>query len=116
RFMQALLLRRSASAVNSLRGSRPARWAMAAWALVVASACGASHAAATRDAGPLGAAGSDAGQTSDAAPRPQAIYVVPDTLDALAESTFFDHPWPSDLRRDSSGVIRLAGYPNPRAA
>jgi hypothetical protein len=28
-------------------------------------------------------------------------------------SSFFDHPWPSDFRRDDKGMIRTKGWPNP---
>jgi hypothetical protein len=30
------------------------------------------------------------------------------------DDKWFDHPWPSDLRRDGLGPIRLDGWPNPR--
>lgn len=73
--------------------------------------------------GPTGGAGSkadrDAGSDTGPAPdagSPKAIYVVPDAPDALAQGAFFDHPWPSDVRRDARGAIRLNGYPNPRSA
>jgi len=41
-----------------------------------------------------------------------AIYTVPASLDALSGATFFDHPWPSDLRLEG-GSPRLTGYYNP---
>lgn len=31
----------------------------------------------------------------------------------LSNESFFDHPWPSDLRRSSTGGVVLDGYPNP---
>src|SRR5690606_11405971 len=31
----------------------------------------------------------------------------------LSNERFFDHPWPSDLRRSSTGAVVLDGYPNP---
>ena len=40
-------------------------------------------------------------------------FVVPASLDELSETTFFDHPYPSDLRREADGTARLAGWPNP---
>ncbi len=43
-----------------------------------------------------------------------AIYTVPESLDALSEETFFDHPWPSDLRLEG-GSPRFTGYYNPLA-
>jgi hypothetical protein len=42
------------------------------------------------------------------------IYVAPASLEALSEETFFDHPWPSDLRYEADGTVRFEGYPNPR--
>lgn len=47
----------------------------------------------------------------------QSIFVVPaagstGTLDGLA---FFDHPFPSDLRRDASGAAVFTGFPNPHS-
>jgi len=42
-----------------------------------------------------------------------AVYELPASLDALSEETFFDHPWPSDLRLEN-GSPRFQGYPNPR--
>lgn len=42
-----------------------------------------------------------------------ALYVVPGDLASLAGATFFDHPWPSDVRLED-GSPRLAGYYNPR--
>lgn len=44
----------------------------------------------------------------------EAIYVVPDSLDQLSGETFFDHPFPSDLRVEGGGV-RMAGWPNPKS-
>ena len=52
------------------------------------------------------------GEAEDAAPG-YSIYAVPETLDALADETFFDHPWPSEFRVED-GSVRFAGYPNPR--
>ncbi len=51
---------------------------------------------------------------SGAATRPtQAMFVVPNALDELAETRWLDHPWPSDLRRDSDGTVHFAGLYNP---
>ena len=41
------------------------------------------------------------------------MFVVPASLDGLAGETFFDQPFPSDLRRDD-GKVRFRGFPNPR--
>ncbi len=55
------------------------------------------------------------GNSDDEEPAgPHAIYVVPSSWDKLAGGTFFNHPWPSDLRREDDDTIRFAGYPNPR--
>lgn len=48
-----------------------------------------------------------------AGPPASSIFVVPASLDALAGPTFFDHPFPSDVRRASDGSARFDGYPNP---
>ncbi|NUP14115.1 MAG: hypothetical protein HOW73_49410 [Polyangiaceae bacterium] len=48
-----------------------------------------------------------------ALPQVEGIYVVPSSLDELADETFFDHPFPSDLRM-SDGAVRMAGWPNPK--
>ena len=42
-----------------------------------------------------------------------AIYAVPASLTELSQETFFDHPWPSDLRMEN-GTPRLDGFYNPR--
>ncbi|MFI5298560.1 MAG: hypothetical protein ACHREM_10720 [Polyangiales bacterium] len=64
-------------------------------------------------------AGSDVSSdsTTDAAVGAFAVFSVPSSLDALSTedgSHFFDHPWPSDFRRDADGTVHLAGIPNPR--
>ncbi len=47
-------------------------------------------------------------------PEAASIWVAPSSPSALAETTtFFDHPWPSDLRLED-GKVPLEGYPNPR--
>ncbi len=59
--------------------------------------------------------GSSSDQPSGGGPaRAQSIFVVPDSLDALSGDTFFDQPWPSDLRYDASGAVDFVGFPNPR--
>lgn len=45
---------------------------------------------------------------------PSGIYVLPQSFESLTGDTYFDHPWPSDLRKEDDGTIRFAGYPNPR--
>lgn len=44
----------------------------------------------------------------------QALWVAPVTLAQLSDVHFYDHPWPSDLRRDPGGAIHVAGFYNPR--
>jgi hypothetical protein len=43
----------------------------------------------------------------------QAVWVVPDSLDDLSGTSFYDHPWPSDLRRNADGTIHCNGFYNP---
>ena len=40
-------------------------------------------------------------------------FVIPASIEELAETTFFDQPFPSDLRRETDGTVRLKGWPNP---
>jgi predicted esterase len=44
----------------------------------------------------------------------ESLFTVPASLDGLAGSTFFDQPFPCDLRRDD-GKVRFRGFPNPKA-
>jgi hypothetical protein len=41
---------------------------------------------------------------------------LPVSEGALAEETFFDHPWPSDLRRGGDGTVNFEGWPTPSSA
>lgn len=59
-----------------------------------------------------GACGSDPDPTPPGPPA-ASIFVVPTSLDELAGPTFFDHPFPSDVRVDADGTARYAGWPNP---
>jgi hypothetical protein len=43
-----------------------------------------------------------------------AVYTVPASLAQLAQETFFDQPWPSDLRLEN-GSPRFEGYYNPNS-
>lgn len=45
----------------------------------------------------------------------EAIFATPAALDELKDDKFFDHPFPSDLRRDADGTARFAGFPNPKS-
>lgn len=44
-----------------------------------------------------------------------ALFVVPESLDALSGDDFFLHPFPSDWRRNDDGSVRFVGWPNPSA-
>lgn len=56
----------------------------------------------------------DAGVTADAGP-PTAVFTTPAKVSDLDGDHWFDHPWPSDFRREGQAV-RLDGWPNPRAS
>lgn len=67
------------------------------------------------DAGPPGNEGGPDAPVEAALPSgPTGIYVVAEDPSELAGETFFDHPWPSDLRLNSDGTVSTVGYPNPR--
>ncbi|MEA2750311.1 MAG: hypothetical protein QOI41_4454 [Myxococcales bacterium] len=64
--------------------------------------------------GATGACGASSGSSSSGgSSAARSIFVVPASLDELADKTFFDHPFPSDLRKDASGAIVFKGFPNP---
>lgn len=44
----------------------------------------------------------------------EALFTVPDSLDQLAGETFFDLPFPSDLRMEN-GKVRFKGWPTTRS-
>ncbi|MEO7109125.1 MAG: hypothetical protein ABI183_01695, partial [Polyangiaceae bacterium] len=44
---------------------------------------------------------------------PQSIFNVPASLDDLKDVTYYDVPWPNDLRRDPDGSIHIAGMYDP---
>lgn len=44
---------------------------------------------------------------------PQSIFNVPTTLDDLKDVTYYDVPWPNDIRRDADGSIHIAGMYDP---
>src|SRR5579884_2628816 len=61
-----------------------------------------------------GACSSGSGTSSPQGTRgTQALWVAPTSLDALADTHFYDHPWPSDVRLDADGTIHVAGFYNP---
>src|SRR5258708_2612902 len=43
------------------------------------------------------------------------VWVAPASLDDLSEEHFYDHPWPSDVRREVDGTVRFKGFYNPLA-
>ena len=43
----------------------------------------------------------------------QSLWIAPTTLAQLTDTHFYDHPWPSDLRRDPDGSIHVVGFYNP---
>jgi hypothetical protein len=47
------------------------------------------------------------------APPTQALWIAPASLDDLKDDHWYDHPWPSDLRRDGDGTVRFTGFYNP---
>jgi len=55
---------------------------------------------------------SDAG--ADATTGAQALWIAPTSLSQLADTHFYDHPWPSDLRRAADGTVVFTGFYNPR--
>jgi predicted esterase len=65
--------------------------------------------------GPAADAAADAPAEASDAGTVESVFVVPASLADLAGTAWFDHPWPSDMRRDADGSIHLAGYYNPRS-
>src|SRR6185503_8908813 len=63
----------------------------------------------------LAACGNSAGDGTNHGPSGpvSSIFVVPDELAELSGESFFDQPWPSDLRRETDGSVRFSGFPNP---
>ena len=41
------------------------------------------------------------------------IFVAPTSLDQLAGEAYYDHPFPSDVRRNPDGKVRFEGFYNP---
>lgn len=60
----------------------------------------------------VGVTNADGGPAADGGIA-QSIFVVPTSLAELADTHYYDHPWPSDLRRDPSGAVVFAGLYNP---
>jgi hypothetical protein len=53
------------------------------------------------------------GNGGDASTGTQSVWIVPASLGDLSDLAFYDHPWPSDLRRNSDGTIHCNGFYNP---
>ena len=87
----------SGSGSRSRSRSTCARCLAAAAAVIATGACGSS------------ASSSSSGEATAT----RSLFVVTASLDELADKTFFDHPFPSDLRKDASGAIVWKGFPNP---
>jgi len=62
------------------------------------------------EGGEAGAAG------APAEPAVECVLAVPAALSELAGPSFFDHPWPSDFRRDAAGALAVEGFPNPQSS
>ena len=52
--------------------------------------------------------------SADGAMGVESLWVAPASLSDLADAHFYDHPWPSDLRRAADGSVVFTGFPNPR--
>ena len=95
---------------TSVRRPRASRLlAPALTALTVAAlACGSSS-----SGGKHSSADADGGDGGDGGGPTQSLFVVPASLAALAGVDFYDHPWPSDFRRDADGSVHFGGFYNP---
>jgi hypothetical protein len=78
-------------------------------ACVLALAC--SFGCSGRDDGDAQAPGA-LEETAPDTTAPRSLYAI-DALDALP--SFYDHPWPSDLRRAADGTLLVDGFVNPRS-
>jgi hypothetical protein len=78
--------------------ARPYWLALGALVLVAGGACSSGSNATSATSTPTGT---------------QALWVAPTSLSQLSDTHFYDHPWPSDLRRDPDGTIHVAGFYNP---
>jgi hypothetical protein len=63
-----------------------------------------------------GACGSSAAPEATPTSAVTSMFALPASLDALDGAHFYDHPWPSDLRREPGGAIHYAGFYNPHDA
>jgi hypothetical protein len=60
-----------------------------------------------------GGCGASGGSASGGGGAVQALWVAPASLSELSDTHFYDHPWPSDARRDAGGNVVAAGFYNP---
>ena len=58
-------------------------------------------------------AGSGACTSAQGGGPSQSVFVVPASLGDLEGAHFYDHPWPSDLRRNTDGSIHIGGLYDP---
>jgi hypothetical protein len=79
--------------------ARSALLALGMLAIVAGGACSSSSGTSTTPAATTGT---------------QALWIAPASLAQLSDVHFYDHPWPSDLRRDPDGTIHVVGFYNPR--
>lgn len=63
--------------------------------------------------GSVSACGSSDSPAGGGSTAPQSIFAVPTTLSALADTAYYDLPWPSDLRREADHTIRVQGMFDP---
>jgi hypothetical protein len=94
---------------TAMRSSRLFLLAALQLSLALAPACGGD------DSNPANTPPADGGAGDGGASGPvTSLFIVPPSLDALADVHYYDHPWPSDLRRDPDGSVHFAGFYNPR--
>jgi len=62
---------------------------------------------------PVVAACSSVADPAPAPPAPASVFVLPGSLAELRAERFFDHPFPSDLRRDADGKVVYEGFYDP---
>lgn len=84
---------------------QPGTARLATLALLLALGGGAS--ACSDDVGPA---------TAAEAPEVESLWVAEDAVGDLGGASFFDHPFPSDVRRDPEGRVVVAGWPTGPSA
>ncbi len=61
----------------------------------------------------LACGSSGTGTPTNGPPATQSLFVVPASLADLSDVHFYDHPFPSDFRRDPDGSVHFGGFYNP---